>query len=444
MEQDSHYYVVYLMCLAAGLDLEDAYVIAYSSQYVDDAWDGYKKKLIEIGQKAPTYFFDPIRSAHNGLESTGVEVQEKIYYPFHFLPGLHGNAFSEMMVTQPGTKGKLFVNVIDETLASKNRFRIGISLHVLADTYAHASFSGQWSWYNDISRVNFIPTGNKWKNLVGKTKWYFERVFYELAPPIGHSNAYKHPDNPALSWKYFDYSNKLQTVSNNIKFATAFLDLYEMVIGKYAAEKKKKPRLGNSHTRENEELREILWGGVNFHGNLKKRCDNWRSIILDFVKKYNDKQGQGDKKISIPVQHLHYDKITWESEVFEKSTINHPKIRKLRVTIDKFEESVFYKFHQAAKNHRAFVLDLVKNPGTVGVRDVNDDLIAQSPNLNKVVNQATMISLNQLLGEKMRTVPSVDTPVTSSTRRQVTWTPQMISSDTIEKTKQKEVLKKIQ
>lgn len=396
MEQDSHYYVIYLMCLTAGLEAEEAYEIAYSSQYVDDATDGREK--IVLDENKNKYRFDPLRTSHNGFESIGVDVQQKIYYPFHFLPGLDGETFEQKMVTCPGKKGLLFNKVIDETLKSKNHYRVGISLHALADTYSHADFSGLWSWSNDANRVNYIPAGKNWfSNLFGKCRWHFRRALFAASPPIGHSNAFTFPDFPYLTWKYVDYNGKFVPVSNNTKFANGFLDLYEDLIGKYAAQLKKSPRFirGDkkiAHTRQNEELRQTLWNGVNYSGRLKKRCENWKKIIRDFVQEFNSEidrkieaakaQAERDEllkqKIALPSYHLQYKKSDWENNVYKKIKkfffFDSGK-RKLKVSIDDFRNSRLYHFHEAARNHRAFVLELVKNPSLVGVRAVRGEVI---------------------------------------------------------------------
>jgi hypothetical protein len=376
MEKDSHYYVIYFMCLTAGIAVEDAYEIAYSSQYVDDSKDGHKKVLINK-KNSEKACFDPIRTSHNGFESIGVEVQEKIYYPFHFLPGLKGESFEKKMITCSGEESVLFKSIIDEGLKNSNPFRFGIGLHVLADTYSHANFSGLWAWSNDVSRVNYIPAKKGWfSNLFGKIFWNIKRCLFAAAPPIGHSNAYTFPDIPYLNWKYFDYIGKLRSVSNNMKFIKGFLTLYKLFIKKYAERQKKSSRLESIFERENEELRQRLWEGINFSGSLKKRCENWRDIIRNFVADFNQRLDDKIKntkdrskkdelerqKISIPERHLLYNEKDWEKDVLKKKRkfflFDSPE-RKLKVSLNEFKQSPFYRFHEAARGHRVFVLEKI-------------------------------------------------------------------------------------
>ena len=370
MEKDCHYYVMYFMCLAAGMEIEDAYETAYCSEYVDDATDGRKKTLIDKDNNR--YMFDPIRSAHNGLKSIGIDIQEKIYYPFHFLPGLKGDSFEEKMVTHPGKEGYLFQKVVDEALKSSNHFRIGVSLHALTDTYSHCNFSGMWSWSNDVSHLNYIPAGRNWfRNLFNKIGWHFKRGIFAAAPPIGHSNAFTFPDRPYLNWKYTDYLGELTLVTNNIKFVIGFLDLYESLIGPYAKKQGKSPRLGDTHDRTNDELRQKLWEGVNFHGSLKKRCRNWQAIILKFAK---------EQGLTIPDNHLHYDEKEWENNVYKSIDV---KKKKLKVSIEEFEKSPLYRFHEAGRAHRVFVLSIVNDPSALGVRALEGEVMISNEIIHK-------------------------------------------------------------
>jgi len=361
MEKDCHYYVMYLLSLVSGFNPDEAYEMAYCSQYVDDSLDGHEKKLFDLnGEYVGT--FDPIRTAHNGFKSIGIDVQEKIYYPFHFLPGLKGRSFSDKMVTKSGLKGRLFHVLIDEVLAKDDLSRVGITLHVLADTYSHCDFSGLWTWSNKLAKVNFIPNKkNPMLNLLSKWLWMSKRFWFTAAPPIGHSNAFVFPDIPSLDWKFRDYNDKFVSKSNNIKFVKAFLDIYDILLLKFAQKRDKTPRLQTDKAGNNEELRQILWEGVNFTGSLKKRCRNWRSIIINMVEDYN-RDKKPEEKLNIPPQHLDYDKGLWEKTVMKKKRFflifDSPR-RKLKVSLEDFIKSSYHQFHVAARAHRTLVLEKI-------------------------------------------------------------------------------------
>ncbi|MDQ1350163.1 MAG: hypothetical protein QG657_464 [Acidobacteriota bacterium] len=344
MEKDSHYYVIYFLCLAAGFDPETAYVLSYSSQYVDDARDGRKKELVDQNSKN-VYQFDPIRTSHNGFESIGTDVQEKIYYPFHFLPGLRGDSFDQKMITRMGSEGELFEDLIKEALKSNDLYRIGIALHVLADTYSHSDFSGLWTWGNDIHRVNYIPARRGWFfNLMTKWKWITMRKWLEATPAVGHSQAFKFPDFPYLNWKYFDYQGNMHSVSNSFKYRDGFWDLYELIILAYAQSQNLQPRLNP------DILMQKLWDGIRRPGSLKKRCKYWQQVIVKFADEF---------KLQIPDWHFKYRETDWESDVAKrlKKFFFFPSLKmKLKVSKEDFEKSHFHNFHVAAREHRLFVM----------------------------------------------------------------------------------------
>ena len=211
----------------------------------------------------------------------------------------------------------------------------------------------------------------KVRNLFNKIGWHFKRGIFAAAPPIGHSNAFTFPDRPYLNWKYTDYLGELTLVTNNIKFVIGFLDLYESLIGPYAKKQDKSPRLGDTHDRTNDELRQKLWEGVNFHGSLKKRCRNWQAIILKFAK---------EQGLTIPDNHLHYDEKEWENNVYKSIDV---KKKKLKVSIEEFEKSPLYRFHEAGRAHRVFVLSIVNDPSALGVRALEGEVMISNEIIHK-------------------------------------------------------------
>lgn len=67
MQKDFHYYGIYALARCAGFNRDDAHVIAYSSQYVDDSTES---EPINVGD----FVFDTVRTAHLGLKSYGWDV----------------------------------------------------------------------------------------------------------------------------------------------------------------------------------------------------------------------------------------------------------------------------------------------------------------------------------------------------------------------------------
>lgn len=345
MNIDMHYYAIYYLCIAAGLEPDEAYKIAYSSQYVDDALWGDETTLILENSKKDDKAFQPIRSAHNGFESMGEGVQGKIYFPFHFLPGLEGQSFEEIVVTKAGNTGALFQTVIDKTLGgeNKNLFRIGITLHVLADTFSHENFSGLWSSCNNVQEVSFVPIKKgPFSAMLSKIKWRIMRSVYNLAPAIGHGRAGTLPDYPHMNWSYRSFNGQYPMVSNNMKFFLGMMTLYDLVITKI------KP--GTPERVSRSALERTMWRGVSETRRTKKNCKFW----IEQIRAVSDQ--------IIPPEHLDYDPKDWEKQIGKwrkKSLFFKSKLR-LKVSKEKFEGSYFRQFHKEGWKHRKFVLELLK------------------------------------------------------------------------------------
>lgn len=337
-----HYYAVLYLCLAAGLEPGDAVKVAYSSQYVDDSV--YSAKVAVIFSDGSKKVFDPIRSAHNGLKSFGAGVQEKVYFPFHFLPGMQGESYEEMAITQPGSKNILFDDVIKEALKTKNLYRIGISLHVLADTFSHEGFSGLWSQFNHADDVRFMPSKNSWWKAIGsKLRWRFGRNLFHLAPAIGHGKAGHLPDIPYLGWSYQTFEEKLRLVSNNLKFCNCLWLLYKKVISKIPGAAKKNARVSD------DQLRKVLWEGVMQNKTRGRRCNYWRSEIEKLIG-----AGAPDSEVT-----QKYSDTKWLKKIgkMRKRFLFLKSRFKLKVSEKEFMESDYFKFHEQALKHRQFIME---------------------------------------------------------------------------------------
>jgi len=83
MQIDFHHGVIYVLSRFAGFSPQESNVIAYSSQYVDDA---INSGLIKFDNGSMYYH---IRSAHGTYdpENTNDEANLHSWLPFHFLPG---------------------------------------------------------------------------------------------------------------------------------------------------------------------------------------------------------------------------------------------------------------------------------------------------------------------------------------------------------------------
>jgi len=179
MDDEFHYYITALAALRAGLNKNDAYIIAYASQYTDD-----NETIFDIAPGTPDAYRNYISQTMNILKP-GKELM-RIYPIFHFMPGDSEDILGDssrrcdgklhLLNTTPANRNAS--RLLRAALASRNLYRIGIASHTFADTFAHQNFVGYYDAYNGM------------KGLLDGIK-----------PDIGHADAEHHPDWPAHRWK---------------------------------------------------------------------------------------------------------------------------------------------------------------------------------------------------------------------------------------------------
>ena len=209
MQKDFHFYCIAVLARAAGFSRKDALVMAYCSQYVDDATEG---DPITVQVNGQTVRIDPVRSSYDylkpnqGLESLDWAAQKRVHIPFHFLPARPLDpdhpSFPFSYVTLPNSvfAGLLLSNAAAETHPLRRLCRMGIALHTLADTWAHQGFSGLKEAGNDVENIKVRdPFTKRWK------KPLIENLIDDLLlvgiPDIGHADALYFPDVSYLEWK---------------------------------------------------------------------------------------------------------------------------------------------------------------------------------------------------------------------------------------------------
>ena len=216
MQLDYHYYLIHHLAALAGFPRDDAETIAYASQYVDDATEGYP-----VRPRGDQYF-DPIRTAHYGLSYYDWDVQKKVYIPFHFLPAQvrtddpsrfsYVTACATGAASEPATQ--LAVAALSEPDAHLRLIRLGVTLHAIADTFSHFGFSGREDGENDVDDVS-VHTRKNWQLKDILRKYGCELDI--LIPTIGHVQAIDLPDLPYMKWTYRD-PNGAAHLRNNLDF----------------------------------------------------------------------------------------------------------------------------------------------------------------------------------------------------------------------------------
>jgi hypothetical protein len=203
MQVDFHHGVTYVLARLAGFGPGDASIIAASSQYVDDA--------VESG--AVTFdngaMYKRISSAHKMLDYRNCEelASHLVWVPFHFLPGNGGcpagqdpdGTFIRKVVCVPNSP--VAQDVLRWSIAQGRLpyglYRLGITMHVYADTWAHQGFAGVNHVINHATDLAG-PDGKPDDSLADKLKNYF----LNTALPLGHGAVLSNPDKPFLVWSY--------------------------------------------------------------------------------------------------------------------------------------------------------------------------------------------------------------------------------------------------
>lgn len=233
MQIDFHHAVTYVTAQIAGFNHEDANIVAYAAQYVDDATnDGF----IAFENECMYYH---IASAHKMLDYQNFDelANHHAWIPFHFLPGNEGLTahegkdldFVQKIICRPNSH--IARDMVRESIVRRNDpwglHRLGITMHVYADTWAHQGFVGI---QHTINRVNDLrdADNNPDAKLIGWLKDYFGDKFDEKASsfvsdvlPLGHGAALSHPDKPFLKWSYTDGVGQKITRDNPTDFLDA-------------------------------------------------------------------------------------------------------------------------------------------------------------------------------------------------------------------------------
>jgi|GEM_PF-3167998 len=358
MQLDMHYYSIYYLCLASGHNPENSYKIAYSSQYVDDARESRKIILEDLRGERRT--FDPICTQHMSLQGFGEEVAEKVYFPFHFVPALHGDCPEEKTITLKFDENETLKKTFDTAFDSGDVFRIGIALHAFADSYSHKNFSGEWSTVNEIHRMKCVLRRRVmpsniiislciliWEYLKRFLRWLFTRY----APEVGHLRAYKVPDYPHAVWRYRNFDWKSIKSSNPDNYINCGIEIFKQL---------RKLSLRERDPLYDEEVLLTLSRIIHTSGLKGRRIRNWRKHI----KQLSEKEGFP----TIPEEHYYYNSSRlWKQIAFDKKLKSKKEIRpkpgqyfKINRIFKDFKKSPLYCYHKAARQQRIHVLEFIE------------------------------------------------------------------------------------
>ncbi len=201
MNINFHYYLVKALAIEAGLSEEEAQLLALTSQMVDDVTpDFFKGEKFRTGKgdmlkiyvenQPPEYFrnngmvgerrsdcyeFCPSITSFGMLDARKEFYQLESVIPFHFFVENYtaDPADRSELRTKPALPGSYLydsINAIvdsmvqnreagDESDRLRDLVRVGMLLHVFADTFAHDGFSGSLGWENEAKIVKIFNAG---------------------------------------------------------------------------------------------------------------------------------------------------------------------------------------------------------------------------------------------------------------------------------------------
>ncbi|NJB67145.1 hypothetical protein GGQ74_000785 [Desulfobaculum xiamenense] len=225
MQIDFHHAVTYAAVREAGFSHEDASRVAYAAQFVDDAANEHLVRF-DGGE-----MYARIASAHKMVDYRNLRdlANHRVWIPFHFLPGNDtGTSFAERLVCRPDSPvaREMVRSCIRDRNAEYGLMRLGVTLHVYADTWAHQGFAGINHEVNDIGDITHSSRHTQdWK---AKMSHYFGTLFSRAAGhfvgdtlPLGHGAALCLPDLPYLEWTYVTHDGATVPRNNPSDFLHA-------------------------------------------------------------------------------------------------------------------------------------------------------------------------------------------------------------------------------
>jgi hypothetical protein len=233
MQIDFHHGVTYVVGRLAGFSHDEAAIVAYCAQYVDDATN---EGLIRFDNG---FSYNRISSAHKMLDYRNFKAlaNHRVWIPFHFLPANNGlpavqlhqpSSVPGAMPSRPNVKTLTAPNLstvsnastdalvdrlicrpnstvaqdmVRECIANRHEryglHRLGVAMHVYADTWAHQGFAGVNHAVNDARHLT-NATGQPTPKLLDRLTSFF----IGEALPLGHGAVLGNPDRPFLRWGY--------------------------------------------------------------------------------------------------------------------------------------------------------------------------------------------------------------------------------------------------
>jgi len=344
MQLDMHFYGVYALARAVGIKPKTARLIAYASQFVDDAIDDEAIELTNGKAVLPTM------TSHKPLDyqNTLPGDQWKVWIPFHFLPGNKEGAktFVEKIVCQKDSQPaqKMLEHALKYKKESFGPHIAGIAAHVFADTFSHWGFVGLSRNWNEVKQESIkIETSHPSvkRYLWAKFETFKIRAMGSLAEavPVGRGAVGTFPDRPYLRWEYEyerndEYERSEKIVRNNFNDFIEACQKLHTFLKKFVEDNPN--HQASESPRSWEEIEDRIRNILIKEAPLDERIEEWKKAIFsdDLFQSTDD-----DKKI-------YYSKKIWDAA----HIVYHFEEKG---NVDQCDACLFFK---AAWIHRQFVL----------------------------------------------------------------------------------------
>ena len=365
MQIDFHHTVTWVLARLSGFSDKEAAIIAYSSQYVDDACNcGVIRFHGDIR-------YSRTSSSHHTFDQRNFRCLSnlQVWIPFHFLPGNGGcragenpdGTFIEKLRCTPDSY--VAKDMVDSCIEDRNRpyelHRLGITLHVYADTFAHQGFSGVAHESNGVMDFSgkIIPEP-LWACLFEKLKSsLIGRVL-----PLGHGAVLYYPDFPFAHWQYKNQwliRNKKteQGNRNNPELFMKAVDALYGVLCSFRRERGAADVPGKIPDADQEQIKKNFLAFTDYDAKVRHR--QWRESIQKGEFSFGGKGTECPQYIPKGVGSWKHLALGTEKEIDDKNDIFE------------FNESFLYcnwkLFHDALQKHRFVILrDILPRYGICG------------------------------------------------------------------------------
>ncbi|MEA1973736.1 MAG: DUF6765 family protein [Candidatus Cloacimonadota bacterium] len=325
MNIEFHYYITKILALEAGFEPDEAEIIAYSSQQVNDNNIAFKIMLDEDEEE----IFETQISQIPDITNPKNELL-RISLLYHYIPGdpmsyKAKRRDGKMHFLMPSAASNNSLLVTNEATKRDNMFLIGIASHAFSDTFSHQNFIGTYDHTN--SMANSID---------------------ELVPKIGHEDVGIIPDIPNLIWDDTRMIDQLQEINNAERTIYAAQNLYK-IFNLYTASE-------NNWFDVKPKLEDIIG-----EGKRNPKMEYLEEEKKQRIEKYIEWLSEFDSDEIYDKDKWFKEAVDYDIKKIRKRKKPFSPVKEILYPIDEFEfeETNWFEFHQAIKQYERMTTKLL-------------------------------------------------------------------------------------